>query len=85
MLRLYRDALALRRARPQLGTGPFAWLDAPSDVLAFERGPGLVVVVNLGREPVDLPPETGELLLASDPLDADGRLPADTGGWWLSR
>jgi alpha-glucosidase len=84
VLSLYRDALALRRARPELGTGPFAWLDGPPDVLAFDRGPALVVVVNLGREPVDLPPQAGELLLASGPLDADGRLPADTGGWWGS-
>jgi alpha-glucosidase len=84
VLSLYRDALALRRERPELGTGPFTWLDGPPDVLAFERGPGLVVVVNLGREPVELPPQAGELLLASGPLDADGRLPADTGGWWGS-
>ena len=51
-------------------------------MLAFERGPGLVVVVNLGAEAVDLPPEAGELLLASGPLGPEGRLPPDTGGWW---
>ena len=38
MLLLYRDALALRRSIPALGTGPFEWLDAPAGVLAFRRG-----------------------------------------------
>ena len=84
MLALYRDALALRRARTELGTGPLAWLEAPDDVLAFERGPGLIVVLNLGDEPVALPARAGELLLGSGPLDHDGRLPPDTGGWWAA-
>ena len=86
MLALYRDALALRRDRPELGDGALFWLDATdadSAVLAFRRDPGFVCVVNVGDEPA-APPDAvrdGSLLLSSDPLEADGRLPGATAAW----
>jgi len=81
MLHLYRRAVQVRRAerrRGSLGDGPLTWVDAGADVLAFARG-DVLCVVNLGPEPVDLPPHH-DVLLLSGPLDA-GRLPRDTAGW----
>ena len=77
-LNLYRRALALRRTLPDLRADAFAWdeLDG-GDVLAFRRG-GVLMVVNFGATPVELPP--GEVLVASAPLD-DHRLPHDAAVW----
>jgi alpha-glucosidase len=85
MLALYRAALALRRDRPELGDGTMAWIDTEGDLLAFRRDPGFVCVVNVGEEPAPLPDAVrdGTLLLASDPLPADGRLPGATSAWYL--
>ena len=89
MLTLYRSALALRRDHPALGDGTMTWVDGgdaagSDDVLAFRREPGLVCVVNVGAEPAVLPEAVrdGSLLLASDPLDADGRIPGVTSAWF---
>lgn len=79
MLRLYRDALAIRRAEPDLGDGPMGWIETDDDVLAFARGPRFACVANLGENPVDLPAHAG-VLLASGELTA-GRLPSDTAVW----
>ncbi|MER5889120.1 glycoside hydrolase family 13 protein [Streptomyces sp. NPDC001941] len=79
MLSLYRAALRLRRTEPGFGDGEFGWLPSASEVLAFTRPGGLVCVVNLGREPVELPGHR-EVLLASGGL-RDGLLPSDTGVW----
>ncbi|MEU3851564.1 glycoside hydrolase family 13 protein [Streptomyces sp. NPDC029554] len=76
MLSLYREAI---RLRPALGEGPLTWLPAPDGVLAFRRTGG-VCLVNLAGTPAALPAHSG-LLLASGPLDADGRLPEDTAVW----
>ncbi|WP_448061682.1 glycoside hydrolase family 13 protein [Cellulomonas hominis] len=86
-LRLYRDALALRRAEPALGDGPMEWVDLPGagpDVLAFRRG-DVLCLVNLGEQGVPLPP-TSPVLLASGPLAAGAggaghELPQDTAVW----
>jgi alpha-glucosidase len=79
MLTLYREALRLRRAQPELGDGPMSWLPAEPGVLAFTRGAGgFACVVNVSGAPTPLP--AGELLLASDPL-VDGQLPPDTAAW----
>ena len=56
-----------------------------SDVVAFENtgsesAGSTLVVANLGAEPVALPEGT-VVLLASGPLDADGRVPTDTTVW----
>ncbi|WP_431908289.1 glycoside hydrolase family 13 protein [Nonomuraea jabiensis] len=79
-LNLYRAALKLRKEHPALGGGTVTWLDSPKDVLAIERDPGLVVVLNTGEEPVRLD-FGGEVLLSSGPLAADGAVPPDTAVW----
>jgi alpha-glucosidase len=82
MLELYRSALALRRTEPELSSEREAlrWLDAAPSVLAFRRGDAIACVANLSDGPVDLPAYES-VLLASEPLTADGRLPADTAVW----
>jgi alpha-glucosidase len=84
MLTLYRAALELRRDREELGDGVMAWIDTEGDLLAFRRDPGFVCVVNVGGEPA-APPDAvrdGALLLSSDPLEPDGRLPGATSAWY---
>jgi alpha-glucosidase len=80
-LTLYRRALALRRAqlssRRAVGD-EITWLELGADVVAFERPDGLRCVVNMGDEPVLLPP--GDIALASGPV-VDGRLAPDTAVW----
>jgi alpha-glucosidase len=78
-LELYRAALRLRRAEPELGDGPFAWLPSGEEVLAFTRGASFACVVNLGADATELPAHA-ELLLASVPLEG-GRLPRDAAAW----
>lgn len=77
-LSLYRTALQLRRERPEFRHGDLRWLDSAEDVLAFQRGEALAVVVNFGAEPIELP--DGEVLLTSAALE-DGRLPQDATAW----
>ncbi|GGW76270.1 glycoside hydrolase family 13 protein [Streptomyces griseoloalbus] len=77
MLSLYRRAIHLR---PAFGEGPLTWLPAPEGVLAFARAEATRCLVNLADTPVALP-ENAEILLASGPLDVDGRLPKDTAVW----
>ncbi len=76
-LRLYRDALRLRRTVFAPG-GDVEWLDAPVGVLAYRRG-DVTVLVNTGSEPALLP--QGAVLLASGPLGDDGTVPVDTAVW----
>jgi alpha-glucosidase len=78
MLELYRGLLRIRRE--SLGDGSLTWLDLGPEVVAFRRESGVVCVVNLGGEPVPLPPYE-ETLIASGPLTPDGLLPADTAVW----
>ncbi|MFE4724078.1 DUF3459 domain-containing protein, partial [Streptomyces sp. NPDC056728] len=80
MLSLYREALRLRRSEPGFGDGPMRWLPSPPGVLALARGEGLVCVVNFADPAAALPPHS-RLLLASGPLDDEGRLPRDTAVW----
>ena len=75
-LSLYRAALRLRRTLRELHTAPLSWRPSGDDVLAFDRGPGFVCVVNLSARPVAL---QGRVLLASGPC-AEG-LPPDTAAW----
>ncbi len=78
MLGLYRRALSLRRSSGlAAGRDPVDWLPGAASTLQFQRG-GVVVLLNLGPEPVPLP--TGELLVSSGPLEAD-RVPTDTAVW----
>ena len=80
-LRLYQDALRLRKELPALGDGTLRWLDGPDDVLAFEREPGFVCAVNFGTRPV-LADTYGTLLLSSGRVNG-GVLDPDTAAWWV--
>jgi alpha-glucosidase len=87
MLRLYRDALRIRRVSAALGDGPMTWLPAADGVLAFDRVPtapgapgGVRGVANLSAGPVELPPHDA-VLLTSGPLTDGGQLPPDTTAW----
>ena len=82
MLALYREALRTRRDQPGFAGEPFRWLDAPGDVLHFERGAGLRCAVNFAAEPFALPVE-GRVLLASTPL-AGRVLEQDTAAWFTA-
>jgi alpha-glucosidase len=82
MLALYRRALSMRRAEPDLGDGPLCWLHTEPDVLAFTRGDGFVCAVNFSGRAVALPPHR-EVILSSAPL-ADGTLDPDSAAWLRS-
>ncbi|NMO55559.1 glycoside hydrolase family 13 protein [Actinoplanes sp. TBRC 11911] len=75
---LYRSALALRREH-HLGLGDLTWLDETKDVLAFRNGQ-VLVLTNFGAEPVSLP-LGARVLLSSEPLGDDGRVPGDVTLW----
>ena len=76
-LTLYRAALRVRRSQLGLGEEHLEWLDSPAGVLYFGRPPGFSCLVNFSAVPVALPGDA-EVLLASDELTADGRVPTDT-------
>ena len=87
MLHLYRRLLAVRRASPALRAGGIRVLDAPGDVLAWERerdGDRRVCAVNFAGEPrpVEL---AGRLRVEASTHDRasgqvfDGGLSADEG------
>ncbi|MFD8547202.1 glycoside hydrolase family 13 protein [Streptomyces sp. NPDC059649] len=78
---LYRDGLQLRRSLPQLGEGTLRWLPSPPQVLAFERGDGLVCAINFGTEPVAAPAPGAPLLASGD--CPTGTLPGSTAAWWM--
>jgi alpha-glucosidase len=64
LLALYRDLLALRRARPTLSLGSYASFDAGDEVLGYVRSHGTdrdIVLLNVGsrRERLTLPPDVG--------------------------
>lgn len=61
-LEMYRAGLALRK-RYFVHDERLAWIDLGQDLLAFERGTGVVCALNYGIEAVPLP--TGQLLLSS--------------------
>ena len=77
---LYRAALAVRREHG-LGGGELAWQDGPAGTLAFRNG-DVLVLTNFGTEPAGLP-AGARLLLSSEPLDDDGRVPTDVTAWAL--
>ena len=77
---MYREALRLRREH-RLADGPLTWVEAEPDVLAFRSGE-VLVLTNFGAAPVELP-VGARVLLSSEPLDADGRVPTDVTVWAL--
>ena len=81
-LEMYRRALRLRREHA-LGTGELEWLDAAGEHVVGLRNQRVVVIANLGTEPVPLP-RGAELLLASGNLTAVGgvqAVPTDVTVW----
>lgn len=83
-LELYRSALAVRRAQPDLGAGTgVEWLESPEGTLVFRRG-AFVCTVNTTGRPVRIA-APGTLLLGSADLVVDGGetvLAPDSTGWW---
>ncbi|MDC5696582.1 glycoside hydrolase family 13 protein [Intrasporangium calvum] len=84
-LELYRTLLRLRRAH-SAGSGSLSFVEGyGADVVALVNdsasGERLLVVANLGAEPVALP-EGARLLVSSSPLE-DGLVPTDTCAWAL--
>ncbi|HEY4226570.1 MAG TPA: glycoside hydrolase family 13 protein [Pseudolysinimonas sp.] len=79
MLSLYRSALAIRRQDDELGDGPFEWIDAGPESLAFRRGPRFISITNFADQALALP-EGAELILGSEEL-VDGKLPPDSTAW----
>ncbi len=75
---MYRAALRLRREYG-LGVNQLTWVDAAPDVLAFRSGE-VLVLTNFGATPADLPPGV-TVLLSSEPLTDDGRVPQDVTVW----
>ena len=75
---LYRAALRLRREHG-LGGHELTWVDAAPDVLAFRSGE-VLVLTNFGATPAELPPGA-TVLLSSEPLTDDGRVPRDVTVW----
>jgi alpha-glucosidase len=83
MLWLYRNALRIRAALPDLADSELAWLESPAGVLTFSRGDVFVNVTNLSDEHVSLPPHAA-VLLSSSLLEA-GRLPPNSTAWLRTR
>jgi alpha-glucosidase len=87
MLRLYREALRIRRSAPAFGESPLTWRSSADGVLTFDRrgagepeeGGAVRCIANLSAVPAALPPHA-EVLLASGPVDG-GVLPPDTTVW----
>ena len=80
MLELYRRAIAARRTVWLAGTEP-TWDVVPGrdDVLVLVRGRARTVVV-FGTEPVELPTEWGEIVVASAPVTGRS-LPGNAAAW----
>jgi alpha-glucosidase len=74
-LRLYRQALSLRRKLQT--TEELDWVVSGESVLHFRRPGGWQSITNFGDEPVDIPPGT---VLSSAPLNGD-QLPPNATAW----
>ena len=86
MLRLYRSAVAHRRALPGLRDGAFAWVELGPETLAFQRD-DVVVVTNVGGAPVGLPDELTDgrkVLLSSVVGHEDAGVVPGEATVWLS-
>jgi alpha-glucosidase len=74
ILALYRRLIELRRSRRALVTGSKRLVEAPADVIAYQRTEGaerLLVLLNVCHEARPLPPIDGTLLLSTH-LDREG-------------
>jgi alpha-glucosidase len=79
MLRLYRDALRIRRAERDLHDEDLTWLPAGLGILGFRRGQTFLSITNLSGGTIPLPAHSS-ILLSSLPLEA-GLLPVDATAW----
>ena len=83
---MYRAALRLRREF-RLGSGSLAWVDGlpagrEESTVVYVNGE-VLVVANLGEEPLEVPAELGlELLLASAELEPGQPIPTDAAAWF---
>jgi len=77
-LSMYQEALAIRKAEQGLGDGPMEWIEAGSDVVAFERPGDFACYINFGTA-IELPAHS-QILLSSAPIHAH-TLPTDTAAW----
>ncbi|MFC7762731.1 glycoside hydrolase family 13 protein [Catellatospora bangladeshensis] len=75
---MYRSALRLR-AQHQLGAGTLTWADGLDGVLTFQNG-SVFVLTNFADTPAALPPGA-RILISSEPLDSDGKVPTDVTVW----
>jgi alpha-glucosidase len=65
-LHFTRDVIALRKELIDLRSGPYAELPAPPSTLAWRRGTGTAVAINLGSETTEIESVAGEIALATD-------------------
>ncbi len=65
-LTLTRDLIGLRRENGDLATGAWAPVAAPDGVLAYVRGRGVLVALNLTGEPATVDGVNGTLLIGTD-------------------
>jgi alpha-glucosidase len=80
-LNLYRQALRLRRDRPDLHTQPLTWHSPPdAELLVLSRG-AFTCAVNLGSSEAKVSGVDGEPLVASAPISG-ATLPPDAAAWW---
>lgn len=73
MLTFYRRLLALRRATPELATGPIDDVRAEGDVLTYRRGP-YRIALNLSDAPAVIAIEPGQVILSTHPAADPTRL-----------
>lgn len=76
-LHLTRDLIGLRTSTPDLRTGLWRAIDAPADVLAYTRGEGHVVALNLGKAPATVVTGPGTIAVGTD-RSRDGEVVDDT-------
>ena len=65
-LHFTRDLIALRRGRPELQSGDYEELPAPSGAWAWRRGENVTIALNLGRVAVDIAGIEGTIELATE-------------------
>ncbi len=75
-LHLTHDLIALRVATPDLRTGLWRAVDAPADVLAYTRGDGHLVALNLGDASATVGTGPGSVVIGTDRA-RDGEVVAD--------
>ncbi|WP_027347052.1 glycoside hydrolase family 13 protein [Hamadaea tsunoensis] len=78
-LSLYRSALRIRHAEPDLLGEDMEWLPSSGNVLAYRRG-RIGCMINFADPPVPLP-VGAQVLLTSEPVDGD-LLPTDVAAWF---